>query len=255
MLREHFGELVQPIQPQEEITQRNPVRVGRQRQIALVETLRVKLVEIDVVLERTRGLEVIDDRQRHEHGARPVAHVPEIHVKPFANEQHFARNRGHIFPREQTEQREIQLRECVHPRHAAEIHRHFARAQHPWIGDRHARELEGEIRLDGGVHLRRPAVIVVPAALRQLHREDVIDRLALPFGINFSVPVMIRDRVRDERGIHHQFADPEAVRLLRAQEILLRPLDGRFQIAEEFQLDVRDQEFGLVGLHPDGTVN
>ena len=102
--------------------------------------------------------------------------------------------------------------------------------QHARVGDGHAGELEREIGLDGGVHFRRAAVINVPAAVGQLHREDVIDRLALPFLVHLAVPMVIRHRVRDERGIHHQFADPVAFRLLQAEQISLRPQNGGFQI-------------------------
>ena len=39
------------------------------------------------------------------------------------------------------------------------------------------------------------AVINVPAAVRQLHGENVIDGFALPNGIDFPVPMVIGDRV------------------------------------------------------------
>ncbi len=200
---------------------REPFRVGREREVAFVHAFGIQLVQVDPVLRRARRLEMVDDGQRHDHPARPVAHVPEIHVKPFADEQHLARNRRDIFPREQAEQRQIQLGKRVHARHAAEVQRHLARLQHARIRDRHAGQLEREIRLDGGVHLRRPAVIDVPAAVRQLHRKDVVDRLALPFRVHLAVPVMIRHRVGHERGIHHQFADPETFRLLFREQKLL----------------------------------
>ena len=47
------------------------------------------------------GLEMVDDGQRHEHRATPVAHVVEVYVKPFANENDFAGNGGDKFPGEQ----------------------------------------------------------------------------------------------------------------------------------------------------------
>ena len=179
---------------------------------------------------------MVDDGQRHDHGARPVAHVPEIHVEPFADEQHLARNRRDIFPRKKADEREIQFGKRVHARHAAEVQRHFARPQHPRVGHRHAGELEREIGLDGGVHLRRAAVINVPAAVRQLHGEDVVDRLALPFRVHLAVPMVIRHRVGDERGIHHQLADPVAFGLLQAQKVFLRPQDGGLQISRKICL-------------------
>ena len=128
-------------------------------------------------------------------------------------------------------QREIQFGKRVHARHAAEVERHFARLQHARVGDGHAGELEREIGLDGGVHFRRAAVINVPAAVGQLHGEDVVDRLALPFLVHLAVPMVIGHRVRDERGIHHQFADPVAFRPLQTEQIFLRPQNGGFQIS------------------------
>ena len=135
-----------------------------------------------------------------------------------------------------SEQRQIQLGERVHARHAAQVQRHFARAQHPRVGLRHAGEFEREIRLDGGVHVRRAAVIDVPAAVGQLHGKDVIDGLALPFAVNFPVPMMVRHRVGHERGIHHQFADPVTFGLLQAQQVFLRPQNGRLDFSVKIRL-------------------
>ena len=197
VFRKPFRQFVQPIQPEEKIAERDLFRVGRQCEVALVDAVRIKFVQRDV--DRARRLEMVDDRQRHDHAARPVAHVPEIHMEPFADEQHFARNRRHIFPREQTDECEIQFGKSIHARHAAEMPRHLPRLQHPGIRHRHARQFQREIRLDRRIHFRRPAVVNIPAPVRQLHREDVIDRFALPFLIHAAIPVMIRHHVRDQR--------------------------------------------------------
>jgi len=195
VFREPFREFVQTVEPEKEIAEGDAFRIGLESQVALMHAFGIKFIQIDTVIDFVRGLVVVDDGQRHEHRARPVAHLPEIDVKPFADQQHFARNRRDIFPREQAEEREIQLGKRVHARHAAEMQRHFARLQHARVGRRHARELEGEIRLDGGVDFRRAAVIDVPAAVRQLHREDVVDGLALPFRVHAVVPVVIGHHV------------------------------------------------------------
>jgi len=135
-----------------------------------------------------------------------------------------------------SQEREVQLGEGVHARHTAEVQRHFAGAQHPRVGLRHAGKFEREIGLDGGVYVGRAAVIDVPAAIRQLHGQQVIDRLALPFGVNLPVPMVIRDRVGHERGIHHQFADPVTLRLLQAQKVFLRPQDRRLDFPVKVRL-------------------
>ncbi len=95
--------------------------------------------------------------------------------------------------------------------------------------DRHAGQLQRQVAFDGRIHLRRAAVIDVPAAVRQLHRENVIHRLALPLGIHFAVPMVVGDHVRHQRRIHHQLADPVALGLLLAEQIPLRPLNCGFQ--------------------------
>ena len=173
---------------------------------------------------------MVDDRQRHEHRAAPGTHLVEVHVEPFADQDDLAGNGRHIFPGEQAQQRQIELREGVHARHAPEVQRHFARAQHARVGDRHAGQLQRQVSFDRRIHLRRAAVIDVPAAVRQLHREDVIHRLALPLGIHLAVPMVVGDHVRHQRRIHHQFADPVAFGLLLAEQIALRPLNRGFQL-------------------------
>ena len=189
-----------------------------------MDALGIKLIERH--RDRARGLVVVDDGERHDHPARPVAHVPEIHMEPFAEKQHLARNRRDVFPREQPDEREIQFGKRVHARHAAEVQRHLARTQHPRVGHGNAGKFQREIRLDGGVHFRRAAVIDVPAAVRQLHGEDFIDRLAFPFLVRAAVPVMKHHHVRNQRGIHHEFANPVTLRFLFGQKKLLRPLEG-----------------------------
>ena len=229
MLGKPLGEFVQAVEPEEKVAPRKRVRVGREREVAFMDAFGIKLVQIHV--HRAGGFEMVDDGQRHEHGARPVAHVPEIHVEPFADEQHLAGNGRDVFPREQADQREIQLGKGVHARHAAEVQRHFARRNMRGSVTRHAGQFEREIRLDGGVHLRRAAVVDVPAAVGQLHGKDVVDRLALPFLVHLAVPMMINHRVGHERGIHHQFADPVAFRPLQTEQIFLRPQNGGFQVS------------------------
>lgn len=47
---ELLGEFVQPIQPEEEIAQRDAFRVGRQREVALGQAGGIQLVQVDPVL-------------------------------------------------------------------------------------------------------------------------------------------------------------------------------------------------------------
>ena len=79
----HSANLCKRSSHRKKLRQRDFFRVGRQRQVAFVDTFGIKLVQID--LDRARRLEMVDDGQRHEHAARPVAHLPKIHVEPFAD--------------------------------------------------------------------------------------------------------------------------------------------------------------------------
>ena len=216
VLREPLGELVQLVEPDEKVPPGEPLGVRWQREIAFVVAFRIKFVERDV-FRPARRLEMVDDGKRHEHGARPRTHLPEIHVKPFADQDDFAGNRRHVFPGEQTEQREIKPGEGVHSRHAAEAQSHLTRLQHARVSHRHARQFQSEIPFDGCVYVRRAAVIDVPAAVRQLHGKDMMDRFALPCLVHFAVPVMVGNHVGAECRIDHQFADPITFRLLEAE--------------------------------------
>ena len=52
ILSEPFGEFVDAVEPQEKVTPGESFRVGRDRQIALVDAFGEELVEVDVVFER-----------------------------------------------------------------------------------------------------------------------------------------------------------------------------------------------------------
>ena len=164
---------------------------------------------------------MIDDRERHEHRPAPGAHLINIHAEPFAQQDDFARNRWHIFPRKQPEQRQVKLGERIHPRHAAQSHGHRTGAQHPGIGCGHSRQFQRQIGLDRRVDLRWSSEIDVPAAVRVLQRKQMIDRLLLPSLVHRPVPMVIRDQVGRDRAVHHQFPDPVALRLLLAKQVVL----------------------------------
>ncbi len=238
--RPQLGKLVQFVELQEEVAPGEPLRITRQGQVALVETVRVQFSQIEA--DRPGGFEVVDDRQRHKHRARPVAHVPEIHVKPLADEQHFTGDCGDILPRIQINQREVELREGVHPRYPAEAAGHRPRLEHPGVGDRDAAKFEREIALDGRVHLRRPAGVNIPAAVRQLSVEQVLDGLPFPCRIDAAIPVMKNHHVRDEGRIDHQLTHPVTGGLLEVEEVLLRAFERQRRIRRAAQ-----SEFPLPG--------
>src|SRR5262245_4501270 len=90
-----FGQLVQAVQPEETVANAKLEIARMERFVELPLSSGVQFVEVDAAAEGASGSEMINDRQWDEHGPRPIAHVPEIHVKPFADQQHFAGDCGH----------------------------------------------------------------------------------------------------------------------------------------------------------------
>ena len=73
-----------------------------------------------------------------------------------------------------------------------------------------ASQLEREVSLDGGIYLGRAAVIDVPAAVGLLQGKYMLDGLAFPLLVHTVVPMVVSHHVRNQGGIHDQFADPIA---------------------------------------------
>ena len=158
--------------------------------------------------------EMVDDGQRNEHGARPVAHVPEIDVEPFSDQQHFtgeSLGRGSSRPARSGQGTASRRCSCGD---ATQRDGALAGLQHARIGDGQPRELQGEISLDGGIHLPRGHWDRYSSAVRKLAGHDMVDRLALPFLVDLSPPVVESDHVCHQRNIHDQLADPASLGLL-----------------------------------------
>ena len=66
VLGEPFGQLVQSVEPEEEIAQRDLFRIRRQCQVALVNTLRIKFVEGDFNLTSGFGTTYREEALRRE---------------------------------------------------------------------------------------------------------------------------------------------------------------------------------------------
>ena len=79
------------------------------------------------------------------------------------------------------------------------------------------------------ISLPREAVIKV---LHKKHHsnKDVIDRFALPLGLNIARPMVIGHHIGDQGGIDHQFPNPIALRLLFAEKIGLGPSNRDFHV-------------------------
>ena len=155
------------------------------------------------------GLEAVGETY-----ARPVAHVPEVHVEPFPDEEDLGGHGGHVVPADEADEGQVELGKGVHPRHAAQGAGHFPGSEHPRIGRGDTGQLQRQVRLHGGVHLGRTVGVNVPSAVRELFLEDVVDCLTLPVGIDFAPPVVEGHHVGDQGHIDHQLAHPVPLRLL-----------------------------------------
>ena len=68
-------------------------------------------------------------------------------------------------------------------------------------------------------------MINIPSAIRQLSFENVAHTAPLQLRVHFAAPMHEKDIIRAERAIDDQLAAPMAIRLLLAQQVLLRARD------------------------------
>ena len=132
---------MQLVQPEEAVAQAEIEVPGAECLVQLPLPGRVELIEIEAARQRARGAVVVDDRERHKHRARPVAHVPEIHVEPFTDEEDLARDGRHMIPAHQADEGEVELGEGVHSRDAAQRAGHGASLEHTRVGGGEACQL------------------------------------------------------------------------------------------------------------------
>ena len=223
-----LGEFVEPVQPQEDVPQREVEVARAEGLIQFPLAVGVELVEVDLHLPCRP--EMVDDGQRDDHGPRPVAHLPEVDMEPFADEEHLARDGGHVVPGHQADEGQVELRKGVHPRHAAEGPGHFPGAEHAWIGGGDAGQFQRQVGLDRGVHLGRAVGVDVPAAVAELLLEDVMDGLALPDRVHLPPPVVEGHHVGDQRHVDHQLAHPVTLGLLLRKQVALGSGDRGVQV-------------------------
>ena len=151
-------------------------------------------------------------------------------MEPFAEQDHLAGDCGDVIPGKQAEQCQVELREGVHPGHAAHSERLLACSQQSGIGHWDPGEFEGEIGFDRGVNLRGTAVVDVPSAIGELEGEKVMNGFALPPGVDLAVPMMVGEHVGDESAIDHQFAQPVAFWSAQLEQMFLGTPDGSDQV-------------------------
>jgi hypothetical protein len=219
-----FGELVEAVEPEENVAEVEVEVSGAEGLVELPLPVGIELVEGDG--QGLGGAVVVDDGEGHEHGARPVAHVPKIDVEPLPDEEDLGGDGGHVVPSHEADEGQVELGEGVHARDATEVAGDLPGAKHAWVRAGNAGELEGEVGLDGGVHLRRAVGVDVPAPVGKLLGKDVMDRLALPRGVHLPPPVVEGDHVGHERDVDEELAHPVALGLLLGEQEALGTGDG-----------------------------
>ncbi len=184
-----------------------------------------ELVELLFRRQIARRLEVIDDRERHDHAAAPRRHLVNVKVEPIRQQDDFRRDDRQVLPRILAEHGEEELGVRVGSRDAAEAHDGGVGADHARVVGLMPGKLEREVGLERGVELARPLVVGVPAAVEHLAVEQVLDAARLLVEIDLARPVHERDYVRDQRAVDVQLAHPITVRLLQPEQMLLRAAD------------------------------
>ena len=213
------------IYAQEKIAPGEETLVARQTKILVLGAERIKLVQLFVAGQRARRLEMIDDRERHEHGAAPGRHLVNVKRRPLRQQNHLHRDGGQIFPGKLAQQREIKFAERVHGGNAAEAQDGRARFLHERRVRRITGELQREIRFDRRVDFARPAVINIPAAVRQLAFQDVTHATLLH--LLSTSPSQCMKRTKSEQSVLSTSSSPHQwpSGVLLPQQIFLGPTD------------------------------
>jgi hypothetical protein len=101
----------------------------------------IEFVQLLFARQNSSRLEMVNNRQRYEHGAAPRRHFVDVKWRPPREEHHFHRDCRQIFPGKLAEQCKIKLAKRVHLRNAAAANDIRARLLHKRRVHRTAREL------------------------------------------------------------------------------------------------------------------
>ena len=156
----------------------------------------------------------LDDGKGDDDGSGPRGHL----VQEVAREdQDLGRDRGTVFPGEEVEEAVVDLGVAVAGLDPPHLEDEFASPLHARVVGRHPRHLEHAVGAHGGVDLRRPGFVGVPAAVRALGVQDGAHGLADP-GHRGRVPGAVRigrvephlqeDVVRLQSGVGRQIPHP-----------------------------------------------
>src|SRR5436190_3371701 len=164
---------------------------------------------------------MVDDGQWHEHGPAPRRHLVNMEGRPRRQQNHFYWNRGEIFPRELSEQRQIQFAEGVHAGNTTEAQDVGTCLVHEWQIRRIAGELESKICFYRRIDLARSAKVNVPSTVWELAIDNVFGAALLELAIHLAEPVHVQHVIGAQRAIDEQLTAPVAIWFLLTQEISL----------------------------------
>ena len=158
-------------QREEEILPGEKFAVEGHAEVRVLGAVGEELVQLLLRREVAHRLEMVDDRERHDHAAAPRRHLVDVKVEPVRQQDDLRRNDRQVLPRILTEDREEELGVGVRLRNAAQPHDGGVGLDHPRIVRRKAGQLQREVGLERGVELARALVVGVPAAVGHLPRQ------------------------------------------------------------------------------------
>ncbi|GBD13729.1 hypothetical protein HRbin24_01768 [bacterium HR24] len=197
------------------------------------------------------GPAVEDDEDGDDGSARPGGELVQVDGEPGGQEHELRRQHGYPAPVPQAQHGQPDLGEDSHPRHAAPGEDERARLfQQRVVGGR-ACHLEGQVGLDGGIEVGRAAIVNGPGAVRPRLPSQIVGHLAPPFRVGHAQDMGQHQVLGRHGDVALQFTPPITLRVLGAQEIVLR---AAYRIADGFGQDLavvvqRPSAHGILPAH------
>ncbi len=163
-------------------------------------------------------------RQKHRHDRRasPSGELVDVQREPVRQEDQFRRQDRHAAPVPLPEERQPDLREDSRFWHAAGGEYKISSSPHRRCVRRYARELKREVCLDRRIDIGRPPIVDRPSAIGDLLPLYVRGYLA-PTRLVFRTQKVRKQQVLGRNAnVCLQLAGPVSVRVLGAQEVVLR---------------------------------
>jgi hypothetical protein len=170
----------------------------------------------------------LQNKQRHQHRARPVGHFRQVEGKPPRQQHDLDRHFRHAAPIQNAEKRQKYPRENIGMYRTAASENRFARASHVGSIRGVADHLERKIGLHACTHIEVAVVIERPATMLSLVSPQIDGNFLLQLSIPGFTAIMSQQHVfgRDRR-IRFQFEYPMSISLLAFQKRLRRTSDRR----------------------------